>query len=194
MKKNSQYHTNISKTKNVPSVVNSEFHKRRINAAFISSVTSKGCRCTDVGIVGIGKVYSVLLLSGESKDDTASNTSNALAKILGLNGEVIIGDKALSHYLENGSNNDTIDLSEEWYKKRKLPFVFARLCYHKHEQYVKNISKHFSYTKVYVPQYILKKESKKRNIKASDVRWYLEHIHYKLDYKAKKSLKIFLHL
>ncbi len=194
MKKNSQYHTNISKTKNVPSVVNSEFHKRRINAAFISSVTSKGCRCTDVGIVGIGKVYSVLLLSGESKDDTASNTSNALAKVLGLNGEVIIGDKALSHYLENGSNNDTIDLSEEWYKKRKLPFVFARLCYHKHEQYVKNISKHFSYTKVYVPQYILKKESKKRNIKASDVRWYLEHIHYKLDYKAKKSLKIFLHL
>jgi len=194
MKKNSQYHTNISKTKNVPSIVNSEFHKRRINAAFISSVTSKGCRCTDVGIVGIGKVYSVLLLSGESKDDTASNTSNALAKVLGLNGEVIIGDKALSHYLENGSNNDTIDLSEEWYKKRKLPFVFARLCYHKHEQYVKNISKHFSYTKVYVPQYILKKESKKRNIKASDVRWYLEHIHYKLDYKAKKSLKIFLHL
>lgn len=194
MKKNNLLSRSISKTRNVPSVVNKAFHKRQIDAAFISSVTSKKCKCTDVGIVGIGKVYSVLLLRGEAKMDNASQTSNALAKVLGLNGEVIIGDKALSYYLANKNNQEIIDLSDEWYKKRKLPFIFARLCYHKHEKYIKNISKHFSHTKVFIPQYILKAESNKRNINTSDTRWYLEHIHYKLDYKAKKSLKIFLYL
>jgi len=194
MKKNSQYHTNISKTKNVPSIVNSEFHKRRINAAFISSVTSKGCRCTDVGIVGIGKVYSVLLLNGKEKTDSASNTSNQLAKVLGLKGEVMIGDRALHYYLSNKAHDQSIDLSLEWNERTKLPFVFARLCYHKHAPYIKNIASKFAHTKIFIPQYILKIEAKKRDISPKNARWYLEHIHYKLDYKAKKSLKIFLHL
>jgi chorismate dehydratase len=195
MKKNSQYHTNISKTKNVPSVVNSEFHKRRVNAAFISSVTTRGCKCTDVGIVGIGAVYSVLLLKGEAKIDSASQTSNQLAKVMRLDGEVMIGDRALKYYLDSKNSSDkAIDLSLEWHERTKLPFVFARLCYHKHAAYIKKIAKNFSHTKIYIPQYILKEEAKKREISSLDARWYLEHIHYKLDYKAKKSLKIFLHL
>ncbi len=189
MKKNSQYHANISKSKSVPSVVNSAFHKRRVNAAFISSVTSKRCKCTDVGIVGIGNVYSVLLVKGETKSDKASQTSNQLAKVMGLDGEVMIGDRALSYYL---AGNEAIDLSAEWFNRTKLPFVFARLCYHQHTIYIKNIATKFAHTKVFIPQYILKAEAEKRDISPRDARWYLEHIHYKLDYKAKKSLKIFL--
>lgn len=193
MKKNSHNHANISKSRSVPSVVNGEFHKRRVDAAFISSITSKNCKCTDVGIVGIGAVYSVLLLSRESKSDNASQTSNQLAKVLGLSGEVMIGDRALKYYLDDKDSDDkAIDLSREWYRRTKLPFVFARLCYHKHAQYMQKIANDFSRAKVHIPQYILKKEAKKRNISPRDARWYLEHIHYKLDFKAKKSLKIFL--
>jgi len=180
---------NKTRYKNVPSKINSAFHAKRVNAAFISSVTSRGCKCTDVGIIGKGRVYSVLLLKGETKEDSASQTSNRLAKLLNLQGEVMIGDRALRHYLAGGEG---LDLSLEWQKKTNLPFVFARLCYNKHEKIVKNIAKRFANTKVYIPQYILKKEATKRGVSASDAKWYLNHIHYRLDYKAKKSLAKFL--
>ena len=180
---------NLSRYKNVPSQINSAFHKGKVNAAFISSVTSKGCKCTDVGIIGKGKVYSVLLIKGDIKEDSASQTSNALAKLLGLKGEVMIGDKALRYYL---SGNEALDLSLEWQNETNLPFVFARLCYNKHGKMVKKLAKIFSHTKVPIPQYILKKEALKRGITPRDARWYLEHIHYRMDYKAKKSLKMFL--
>ena len=173
----------------VPSKINNALKRRAINAAFISSIESKKCRCTNLGIIAHKKVYSVLLLEGDDEKDPASASSNRLAKVLNLNGKVLIGDAALKYYLEGGKG---IDLAEAWYEKTGLPFVFARLCYNKHERSVEKLANKFAKSKVKIPQYILKKESKKRGISSKELTWYLEHIYYELDYKAKRSLKLFL--
>lgn len=173
----------------VPSQINKALKRREVNAAFISSVTSAKCKCTDLGIIAYKKVYSVLLLQGPNQSDPASATSNQLARVLNLQGKVLIGDEALKYYLKGGEG---IDLAEAWYAETGLPFVFARLCYNKHEKAIQKLAKSFSRTKVKIPQYILKKESKKRGITSKQLTWYLEHIHYKMDDKAKKSLKLFL--
>ncbi len=173
----------------VPSQINKALKRREINAGFISSVESAQCKCTDLGIIANQKVYSVLLLEGESEMDPASATSNQLAHLLGLKGKVLIGDAALKHYLHEGEG---IDLAEAWYKETGLPFVFARLCYNKHEETIQKMARAFSQTKVKIPQYILKKEAKKRGITPKQLTWYLGHIHYEMDHKAKRSLKLFL--
>lgn len=173
----------------VPSQINKALKRREINAGFISSVESAQCKCTDLGIIANQKVYSVLLLEGESEMDPASATSNQLAHLLGLKGKVLIGDAALKHYLHEGEG---IDLAEAWYKETGLPFVFARLCYNKHEEAIQKMARAFSQNKVKIPQYILKKEAKKRGITPKQLTWYLGHIHYEMDHKAKKSLKLFL--
>jgi len=173
----------------VPSQINKALKRREVNAAFISSVTSQKYKCTDLGIIAYKKVYSVLLLEGESQADPASATSNQLARVLNLEGKVLIGDAALQYYLNGGEG---IDLAEAWYKETGLPFVFARLCYNKHDQTIEKLAKSFSRTKVKIPQYILKQEAKKRGISPKQLTWYLEHIYYKMDHKSKKSLKLFL--
>jgi len=173
----------------VPSQINAALKRRAVNAAFISSVESRRYKCTNLGIIAHKKVYSVLLLKGENKRDPASATSNQLAKVLNLKGRVLIGDNALKYYLDGGEG---IDLAEAWYEKTRLPFVFARLCYNKHDKKVKSLAKTFATQRIKIPQYILKKEAKKRGITPKQLTWYLEHIHYKMDYKAKRSLKLFL--
>ncbi|WP_373032805.1 MqnA/MqnD/SBP family protein [Sulfurovum sp.] len=173
----------------VPSQINKALQRREVHAAFISSVTSAKCKCTDLGIIADQKVYSVLLLEGENEIDPASATSNQLARVLELQGKVLIGDAALKHYFNEGTG---IDLAEAWYKETGLPFVFARLCYNKHEQAIQKLARTFAQTKVKIPQYILKKEAKKRGITPKQLTWYLGHIRYKMDDKAKKSLKLFL--
>jgi chorismate dehydratase len=173
----------------VPSQINKALKRKEINAAFISSIESKKCKCTNLGIIADKKVYSVLLLSGDNETDPASATSNQLTKVLDLQGKVLIGDAALKYYLDGGEG---IDLAEAWYEKTGLPFVFARLCYNKHDNTVKKIAKRFSRTKVKIPQYILKKEAKKRGITPRQLTWYLKHIYYEMDAKAKRSLKLFL--
>ncbi|PHS34679.1 MAG: hypothetical protein COA92_01965 [Sulfurovum sp.] len=173
----------------VPSVINSAFKRKSIHAAFISSVESRKCKCTDLGIIAHKKVYSVLLLKGKNQTDPASATSNQLARVLNLQGKVLIGDAALKHYLEGGKG---IDLATAWYDKTGLPFVFARLCYNKHGESIEKLAKHFANTKVKIPQYILKREAKKREISPKQLTWYLGHIYYEIDWKAKRSLKLFL--
>lgn len=173
----------------VPSQINKALKRREVNAAFISSVESSKCKCTDLGIIANQKVYSVLLLEGENEIDPASATSNELARVLNLQGKVLIGDAALKHYLMGAEG---IDLAEAWHKETGLPFVFARLCYNKHEKSIQKLARTFMQTKVKIPQYILKKEAKKRGITPEKLTWYLSHIHYKMDNKAKKSLKLFL--
>jgi len=173
----------------VPSQINKALKRREVNAAFISSITSKKCKCTDLGIIAHKRVYSVLLLEGENESDPASATSNQLARILELEGRVLIGDEALKYYLNGGKG---IDLAEVWYEKTGLPFVFARLCYNRHDEAIQKLAKAFGKTKTKIPQYILKREAKKRGITPKQLTWYLKHIHYKIDYKAKKSLKLFL--
>jgi chorismate dehydratase len=173
----------------VPSQINKSLKRREVNAAFISSIESKKCKCTDLGIIADKKVYSVLLLPGSNESDPASATSNRLTKVLDLKGKVLIGDAALKYYLDGGEG---IDLAEAWYEKTGLPFVFARLCYNKHDDAIKKLAKQFSRTKVKIPQYILKREAKKRDISPKQLSWYLDHIYYNMDDKAKKSLKLFL--
>ena len=173
----------------VPSQINKALKRRAVNAAFISSVESRNCKCTDLGIIAHKKVYSVLLLKGENQTDPASATSNQLARVLDLQGKVLIGDAALKHYLDGGEG---IDLAEAWYKETGLPFVFARLCYNKHGKAIQKLARQFTKTKINIPQYILKKEARKRGISPKQLTWYLEHIYYELDDKAKKSLKLFL--
>ena len=175
----------------VPSKINKALKRKEINAAFISSIESKTCKCTGLGIIADKKVYSVLLLAGNNEIDPASATSNQLAKVLGLQGKVLIGDTALKYYLDGGEG---IDLAEAWYEKTGLPFVFARLCYNKHDDAVKKIAKKFAASKIKIPQYILKREAKKRGITAKQLTWYLEQIYYTMRYKEKRSLKLFLSL
>ncbi len=173
----------------VPSQINASLQRGEVNAAFISSIHSPKFRCTDLGIIAKDSVYSVLLLPKPQADDPASATSNQLAKQLGLKGRVLIGDAALKYYLEG---NEAIDLAKEWHDKNKLPFVFARLCYNKHGEYIKQLSKTFAHNTPKIPQYILKKEASKREIAPNQLKWYLKHIHYQLDWKSKRGLRKFL--
>ncbi len=174
----------------VPSQINKALKRRSINAAFISSIESKKCKCTDLGIIANEKVYSVLLLEGEEAKDPASATSNRLAEVLELKGKVLIGDAALKYYLEGGEG---IDMAEAWHDKTGLPFVFARLCYNRHERSIQKLAKVFAKSKVRIPQYVLKNEAKKRGITPKQLTWYLEQIYYTMGYKEKRALKKFLH-
>ncbi len=173
----------------VPSTINKALKRRAINAGFISSVESRKYRCTNLGIIAHKKVYSVLLLEGNDQPDPASATSNQLAKVLDLQGKVLIGDAALKYYLNGGKG---LDLAQKWHDKTGLPFVFARLCYNKHRKSIEKLARTFANSKVKIPQYILKREAKKRGITPQQLTWYLEHIYYKMDWKAKRSLKKFL--
>jgi len=187
--KNSPSYQSLVYKRDVPSKINIAFANRRVNAAFISSVKSKRCRCTNLGIIAKRDVKSVFVIEGIDKKDSASASSNQLAKILGLSGEVIIGDRALKYYLNGGEG---IDLARAWYDKHGLPFVFARLCYNKYGQEIEKLADKFIKAKIKIPQYILKKEAKKRSITVKELLWYLNYIYYDMDYNSKKSLKIFL--
>ena len=175
--------------RDIPSKINKALARKSIHAGFISSIKSTKYRCTDVGIIANKKVYSVLLLKGKPQDDPASASSNHLAKVLKLEGKVLIGDEALKYYLDGGEG---IDLAEAWYEQTKLPFVFARLCYNKNVRPIKKLAKKFSQNTIKIPQYILKKEAKKRAISPKELTCYLEHISYDIDWKARKGLKKFL--
>ena len=179
----------INAKKGVPSNINKKFISRKVDAAFISSIRARGYKSVNLGIIANKEVLSVLVIPNTcSKNDTASETSNALTKVLKIEGEVIIGDNALRYYLQNKPH---IDLANEWYKKHKLPFVFALLCYHKDENIYKTVEKKFLKQKVKIPQYILKQSAKKTNIKEKDILNYLNYISYDLTPKAKLGLKRF---
>ena len=158
-----------------------------------SSIASRHAKKSlDLGIVAKGAVDSVLVKAGSYKKDFQSETSNALAKVLGIEGEVIIGDKALFEFYN--SNEEFIDLAREWKKKYNLPFVFARLCVNKHEKYLKQFAKKFLQTKVFIPQYILEQYAKRSGLSKKQIKEYLTKIHYEIGLEEKRSLKLFLKL
>ena len=173
----------------VPSQINASLQRREVNAAFISSVHSPRFRCTDLGIIADRHVYSVFVLPEAEATDPASATSNRLAQLLDLHGRVLIGDAALRYYLEGGEG---IDLAEAWHARTGLPFVFARLCYNRHGKEIQKLAKRFAHTHIRIPQYVLKQEAAKRGITPKQLLWYLEHIHYEMDWQAKRGLKKFL--
>ncbi len=174
----------------VPSDVNKKFLQKKVDAAFISSVVSKKFLHVGLGIVAKKEVLSVLVIPDTTtKTDSESATSNVLAKVLGVEGEVLIGDKALKYYLQNKPH---VDLVKVWNEKYSLPFVFAVLCYHKDKKRYKKIEKHFLKTKVKIPQYLLLQAQNKTGIKTKEILHYLDFISYKIDIKAQRGLKLFL--
>ncbi|WP_300368347.1 MqnA/MqnD/SBP family protein [Hydrogenimonas sp.] len=177
----------------VPADINRAFRARRIDAAVISSIKSRGCRCTDFGIVANGEVQSVLLLPGDPKMDRASDTSNALAKVLGFRGEVIIGDRALRYFLEHPGEG--IDLAAAWKARESLPFVFARLC--AHPGYIRRINRltaRFFAHPQKIPYRILKEQAKRRGIEVHQLQDYLDRIHYRIGWREKRALQRFFRL
>lgn len=187
--KSSQQSMSMNYYKDVPAKTNKKFLSRRVDAAFISSIRAKKYQHVNLGIIAKKEVLSVLVIP-HAKDvgDKDSETSNVLAKILNVQGEVIIGDKALRYYLQNKQH---IDLAKMWNEKYNLPFVFALLCFHKDRTLYKKIEKNFLKKRVKIPRYILNEASKRTKIPQEEILNYLKYISYDLDAKAKKGLDKF---
>lgn len=183
-------HQSLNYHKGVPSTLNRSFAARRIDAAFISSITAKNCQRFSIGIVAKHEVLSVLAFpSNENKKDTDSATSNLLAQLLHIKGEVLIGDKALRYYYSGGEH---IDLGKVWNEQTKLPFVFALLCSHSHKHELKRLSRAFIRKPVKLPYYILMENARKSNLTAAQITHYLKFISYKIGYKEELGYKRFL--
>ena len=191
--KSTQQKSIIEYKKSYPSFINNKFKKRKVDSAFISSIASRNEKYLDFGIVAQDEVLSVLLIPGIQESDFQSQTSNALALILDLEGKVIIGDKALKFYHEN-PNIIKIDLAKEWKKKYNLPFVFAVLCFNSNKKALKKITKNFNKQYIKIPQYILEQYSKRSGVSKNNILQYLKTIDYNLGFKEKRSLKLFLNL
>lgn len=176
--------------KGVPSKINRDLKMGRIDAAFISSIASRKRRCVDLGIVAKREVKSVFVLPEESfTPDPASETSNALAKILKVQGRVIIGDEGLREYYRD---RGAIDLAKLWNEKTSLPFPFARLCCNRRFKRLQRISKRFEKSSKKIPMYILKQYEKKTQIEKEKIVDYLSFISYSYSKKEKLALKKFL--
>ncbi|MDL0087958.1 MqnA/MqnD/SBP family protein [Campylobacter gastrosuis] len=184
----------IEHKKDVPSRLNYALLRGKIDAAIISSIESrrKKYKKLDLGIVAKKDVKSVLVRKNSTpKTDKASASSNMLAKILNIKGEVIIGDNALKAYINEGDEK-FYDLAKEWQKRQNLPFVFARFCYTKNGDFYKKMAKIFSKKRIKIPTYILQNYAKTRQISAQNIKWYLNYISYKIGKKEKIALSIFL--
>lgn len=183
----------IAYKKGVPSKLNEDLFFRRIDAGIISSVKSgvKKYQNLDLGICACRRVQSVIVRkNAKTNKDKASASSNALAKILKVKGEVIIGDRALKAFL--ASPNEYKDLCELWYQKTNLPFVFGRFSCTKKKQIFKHILYPFLRQKIFIPDYILEHYAKTRELDKKDIRSYLKLIYYELKFKEKRALKLFL--
>jgi chorismate dehydratase len=179
--------------KSYPSSINKKFKKRLVGGAFISSIESrkKGIRTLPLGIVAKKNVKSVLVEKNSTcKADPHSATSNVLAKVLKIEGKVLIGDKALKAYIEEPEKY--IDLAQEWHKRYQLPFVFARLSINSHFNIYKKISDSFKNKRIRIPRYILNKYSAERQISPNDINEYLKLITYTIGEKEKRGFKLFV--
>ncbi len=176
----------------VPSAVNRAFETRRVDAAFVSSIRARRCRRAPLGIIARGEVQSVLLIPGtESKKDSASATSNVLADLLGLEGEVVIGDRALRAYSEGV---EAVDLAALWRERYGLPFVFAVLCHRGHDEKIGRLARAFARRPQKIPQYLLRRAAERSGIPVPVIRAYLEKIDYRLDHRSLRGLQTFLRL
>lgn len=191
--KSNQIKSIIQYKKSYPSDINRKFKKRKVDSAFISSIASRGEKRLNLGIVAKNDVQSVLLIPGEAKEDFQSETSNALAKVLNLKGEVLIGDKALKYFHEN-KDGDFIDLAQAWRDKYNLPFVFATLCYSSNKKILQNIIKGFNKKHIKIPRYILNSYSKRSGISNKNILEYLKKIDYEIGQQETRALKKFLKL
>ena len=75
----------------------------------------------------------------------------------------------------------------------KSPFVFARLSCIRNKTFFKKLLNPFVHSKIFIPRYILENYARSRQISPKDIQNYLkEIIYYKIAYKEKKALKLFL--
>ncbi len=172
-----------------PSKLNQLFLFKRIDAGFISTIAGYKShhqnKATMSGICAKGAVWSVIILPKDKSKDYQSDTSNALCDVLGLSGEVLIGDRALKKCYEGAQ---FIDMGEAWSKKTRLPFVFGRLCFNAYGKLYSKISKAFNSKKVKIPHFILKQRALESGIKSSYILEYLKRIHYKIGSKEKAGI------
>ncbi len=183
----------IEHNKSYPTKINQKYKTRKVDAAFISSIASKREKRIELGIIAKSEVLSVLLIPGEYVKDYQSETSNALAKVLNLEGKVLIGDKALKYYHQNDKSS-FIDLAKAWQDKYNLPFVFATLCFNRNGKLLKKTTKNFRKNEIKIPQYILKKYEKRSGISSKQILDYLKKIDYTMGVKEERALKLFLKL
>ncbi len=183
----------IEHNKSYPSKINHKFKTRKVDAAFISSIASHREKRIDLGIIAKREVLSVLVIPGKYEKDYQSETSNALAKVLNLEGKVLIGDKALKYYHEH-NKDEFIDLAQVWQEKYNLPFVFATLCFNRNGKLLKKITKNFRKSEIKIPQYILKKYEQRSGISKEQILDYLTRIDYNMGIKEERALKLFLKL
>ncbi len=176
----------------VPAALNRRMRLGRVDAAVVSSIVSPAFRCVDLGIVADGAVWSVLLLPGPARRDNASDTSNALAEILRMEGRVVIGDRALRHYFR--SDDQPVDLGACWKERTGLPFVYARLCARNTKEWrrIREIEKRFDPHVVKIPWRVLAKEAARIGIAPREAAAYLDRIDYTLGWREKRALKRFL--
>lgn len=186
----SQFKAMVAYRKSYPAKLNRDFLFSRLDAGFFSSILSYGNlgMAFDCGIVAHGEVLSVLALPRKEKQDMQSASSNALIKVLGITGEVLIGDRALIYRLSGG---ECIDLGQAWWEKKRLPFVFGLFCASKNHKQAQDLISNFSKKKIKIPQYFLKQASKRSGVSSKDILFYLQKISYRIGRKEKEGLKAF---
>ncbi len=186
--------------KSYPSKLNKEFLFNRIDAGFISSIAginsyykAKTCKA---GIIADKEVWSVLVLDSMPMLDYQSATSNALCSVLGLNGAVLIGDRALKYYYDSSCKGKIIDMAQLWYKKTRLPFVFGILCFNKYGDFYKEliysfnkkIGKNKKYKGIKIPHYIIMPYVIHIGISKKFAYEYLKRIYYTIGTKENVAL------
>ena len=187
--RSSQASMSMNYHKDVPAKTNKKFLSRSVDAAFISSIRAKGRKHVNLGIIAKKEVLSVLVTPNESYlADKESETSNLLAKLLHISGEVLIGDKALRYSLQNKPH---IDLAKRWHETYTLPFVFALFSYHKDKNLYKKKKKNKLKKNLKIPRYIINEAASITQIPARDILHYLTYISYDFDTKAKRGVKKF---
>ncbi|TLD84494.1 menaquinone biosynthesis protein [Helicobacter sp. MIT 11-5569] len=196
--KPSQFQCFYNKKKSYPARLNKEFLFGRIDAGFISSITAlraqkEKFKAANVGIIARKRVVSVICLPKEQGEDYQSATSNALLKVLGLKGRVLIGDRALFEVLKREKVGDKtyIDMGEKWVANEHLPFVFGRLCVKENYTFYEKMMQAFSKKRVKIPYYILKNAEFKSGIKKQEILNYLKVLSYKIDKKAQFGVERF---
>ncbi|MCI2235325.1 MULTISPECIES: MqnA/MqnD/SBP family protein [Helicobacter] len=192
----SQFMLCYKKRKSYPARLNKEFLFGYIDAGFVSSITALGKSnffASKIGIVARKKVLSVICLKEEEGSDYQSATSNALLKVLGLKGRVLIGDRALIEVLkqQKEAREDYIDMGEYWVSRQGLPFVFGRLCVRKDLTFFKKIIQAFKQKSIKIPYYILEEASLKTGVSKKQILEYLKVLSYEIDKKANFGMQRF---
>ena len=180
--------------KGVPSKLCADLYNCRIDAAIISSIESRRAkyRKLPLGIVAKREVLSVLVRKNSApRLDPASMSSNMLARVLDLSGEVLIGDNALKALLSQGRDK-FYDLGEIWQQRTGLPFVFGRLCCVKNEKAYARLATKFLRSRIKIPRYILQSYAFSRGIKEREILNYLKFISYKIGVREEMALKKFI--